>query len=172
MNRSQSLLAQRLYDQADSAAVAARTRLDRARNVLSAADFDQMSADAKKLVDQIDQESRKDRESSATSTTSVDPKLWKNGRLVTAQGVELKPRKPQFTMLQQVSSLPNCRPPVVSLTFDGTGKCVDVFFNRSSGDSEIDGVLKNSLYVWRAAGKKIDDLKGSERVRITLQLLF
>jgi formylglycine-generating enzyme required for sulfatase activity len=172
MNRSQSLLAQRLYDQADSAAVAARTRLDRARNVLSAADFDQMSADAKKLVGQIDRESRKDHESSATSTTAVDPKLWKNGRLVTAQGVELKPRKPQFTMPQQVSSLPNCRPPVVSLTFDGTGKCIDVFFNRSSGDSEIDGVLKNSLYVWRAAGKKIEDLKGSERVRITLQLLF
>ena len=89
-----------------------------------------------------------------------------------AQGVQLKPRKPQFTMLQQVSSLPNCRPPVVSLTFDGTGKCVDVFFNRSSGDSEIDGVLKNSLYFWRAAGKKIDDLKGTEKVRITLQLLF
>ena len=172
MNRAQSLLAQMLYDQANSAAFAVRTQLDRARNVLSAADFDQMSADAKKLADQIDQESRKDRESPATSTTSVDPKLWKNGRLVTAQGVELKPRKPQFTMLQQVSSMPNCRPPVVSLTFDGTGKCIDVFFNRSSGDSEIDGVLKSSLYFWRAAGKKIDDLKGSERVRITLQLLF
>ena len=114
----------------------------------------------------------KDLESPATSTTQVDPKLWKNGRLVAAQGVQLKPRKPQFTMLQQVSSLPNCRPPVVSLTFDSTGKCVDVFFNRSSGDSEIDGVLKNSLYFWRAAGKKIDDLKGTEKVRITLQLLF
>jgi hypothetical protein len=33
-------------------------------------------------------------------------------------------------------------------------------------------VLKNSLFFWRAAGKKIDDLKGTEKVRITLQLLF
>jgi phage terminase small subunit len=172
MKRSQSLLAQKDYEQAKLAAVAARTRLDLARNVLNAAEFDQMSTDAEKLVAQIGQESLKDRESPATSTTSVDPKLWKNGELVAAQGVQLKPRKPYFTMLQQVEILPNCRSPVVSLTFDGTGKCVDVFFNRSSGDSEIDGVLKNSLFHWSATGKKIDDLKGSEKVRVTLQLLF
>lgn len=113
-----------------------------------------------------------DLESPATSVTQVDAKLWKNGRLVAAQGIQLKPRQPQFTTLQLVSLLPGCRPPVVSLTFDGTGKCVDVFFNLSSGDSEIDGVIRNSLFFWRAAGKKIDALKDGEKVRVTLQLLL
>ncbi|MFM7799119.1 MAG: hypothetical protein ACKPBA_09085 [Planctomycetota bacterium] len=113
-----------------------------------------------------------DLESPATSVTAVDAKLWKNGRLVAAQGVQLKPRQPQFTTLQIVSLLPGCRPPVVSLTFDRTGKCIDVFFNLSSGDSEIDGVIRNSLFFWRAAGKKIEQLKDGEKVRVTLQLLL
>jgi len=91
---------------------------------------------------------------------------------VAAQGVQLKPRQPQFTTLQIVSLLPGCRPPVVSLTFDRTGKCIDVFFNLSSGDSEIDGVIRNSLFFWRAAGKKIEQLKDGEKVRVTLQLLL
>ena len=58
MKRSQSLLAQQDYDQAKLAAVTARTRLDLARNVLNAAEFEQMSTDAEKLVDQISEESR------------------------------------------------------------------------------------------------------------------
>ena len=113
-----------------------------------------------------------DLESPATSITNVDPRLWKNGRLVAAQGIQLKPRQPQFTTLQMVSMLPNCMPPVVSLTFDGSGKCVDVFFNRGSGDAEIDDVIRNSLFFWRAAGKRIDALKEGEKVRVTLQLLL
>lgn len=113
-----------------------------------------------------------DLESPATSVISVDPKLWKNGRLVAAQGIQLKPRQPQFTTLQLVSNLPNCRPPLVSLTFDKTGKCVDVFFNQSSGDQEIDGVIRNSCFFWRAAGRKIEQLKGDEKVRVTLHLLL
>lgn len=113
-----------------------------------------------------------DLESPATSVTQVDPKLWRNGRLVAAQGIQLKPRQPQFTSLQMVSMLPGCRPPVVSLTFDRTGKCLEVFFNRSSGDSEIDGVIRNSLFFWRAAGKKIDQLQEGEKVRVTLQLIL
>ena len=114
----------------------------------------------------------KDLESPATSLTEVDPKLWKNGRLVAAQGITLKPREPRFTTLQTVSQLPNCRPPVVSLTFDRTGSCIDVFFNLPTGDPEIDGVIKNSLFFWRAAGKKIDSLKEGEKVRVTLRLLL
>jgi hypothetical protein len=114
----------------------------------------------------------KDLESPATSLTEVDPKLWKNGRLVAAQGITLKPREPRFTTLQAVSQLPSCRPPVVSLTFDRTGSCVDVFFNLPTGDPEIDGVIKNSLFFWRAAGKKIDSLKEGEKVRVTLRLLL
>jgi hypothetical protein len=113
-----------------------------------------------------------DLESPATSTIAVPGKQWRNGRLIAAVGVQLKPRQPQFTTLQMVSMLPQCQPPVVSLTFDREGKCVDVFFNRTSGDPEIDGVIRNSLFFWRATGRKIDELKGDEKVRVTLTLLL
>lgn len=113
-----------------------------------------------------------DLESPATSIVNVPSRQWRNGRLVAAVGVQLKPRQPQFTTLQLVSMLPSCQPPVVSLTFDREGRCVDVFFNRTSGDPEIDGVIRNSLFFWRATGKKIDALQGDEKVRVTLQLLL
>lgn len=113
-----------------------------------------------------------DLESPATSMIAVPGRQWRNGRLIAAVGVQLKPRQPQFTTLQMVSMLPQCQPPVVSLTFDREGKCVDVFFNRSSGDPEIDGVIRNSLFFWRATGRKIDELTGDEKVRVTLTLLL
>ncbi len=114
-----------------------------------------------------------DMESAATSLVQVDPRLWKNGRLITGQGVQVKPkRKPEFTMLQIVSRLPACGPPVVSMTFNARGRCIDVFFNRSSGDPEIDDVLRNAMLFWTAEGKKVEALKGDEKVRVTLQILF
>ena len=58
IKRAQGLLAQQDYDQAKLAAVTARTRLDLARNVLNAAEFEQMSSESEKLVDQISEESR------------------------------------------------------------------------------------------------------------------
>ena len=58
IKRAQGLLTQQDYDQAKLAAVTARTRLDLARNVLGAAEFEQMSAESEKLVDQIGEESR------------------------------------------------------------------------------------------------------------------
>ncbi|NBQ15758.1 MAG: hypothetical protein EBU31_14410, partial [Proteobacteria bacterium] len=58
IKRAQGLLTQQDYDQAKLAAVTARTRLDLARNVLGAAEFEQMSAESEKLVDQISEESR------------------------------------------------------------------------------------------------------------------
>ena len=113
-----------------------------------------------------------DLESAPTSTVRVDPKLWKNGRLVSARGIQLKPRSPQFTMLQQVSQLPNCRSPVVTLFFDRTGKCVRAIINRSSGDRDIDFAIEAALYFWKAAGKQIDALQGEQTVHVTLELLL
>mgnify|MGYP003339634473 CR=1 FL=1 len=51
VKRAQGLLAQQDYDQAKLAAVTARTRLDLARNVLNAQEFEQMSSQAEKLVE-------------------------------------------------------------------------------------------------------------------------
>jgi hypothetical protein len=113
-----------------------------------------------------------DLESAPTSTVKVDPRLWKNGRLIAARGIQLKPRQPQFTNLQQVSQLPSCRAPVVQLFFDRTGKCVKAIIRRSSGDRDIDFTIETSLYFWRATGKQIDALEGKNTVNVSLELLL
>ncbi|MFM9181641.1 MAG: hypothetical protein ACKOV8_10440, partial [Phycisphaerales bacterium] len=113
-----------------------------------------------------------DLESAPTSTVKVDPRLWKNGRLIAARGIQLKPRQPQFTNLQQVSQLPSCRAPVVQLFFDRTGKCVKAIIRRSSGDRDIDFTIETSLYFWRATGKQIDEIEGKGTVNVSLELLL
>lgn len=58
LQRAQSLLAREDYDQAKLAAVTARTRLDLARNVLGSQEFESMSAEAERLIEQVTEESR------------------------------------------------------------------------------------------------------------------
>ncbi|MFM8817953.1 MAG: carbamoyl-phosphate synthase domain-containing protein, partial [Phycisphaerales bacterium] len=58
LQRAQSLLSREDYDQAKLAAVTARTRLDLARNVLGAQEFESMSAEAERLIEQVTEESR------------------------------------------------------------------------------------------------------------------
>jgi hypothetical protein len=114
----------------------------------------------------------KDAESTSLNVTDADRKSLKDGQTVVAQGITLLPREPRFTTLQTVSLLPNCRPPVVSLTFDRSGSCVDVVLNSTTGEEEIDKVIRNSLFFWRASGAKIDSLKTGEKARVTLRLML
>jgi type II secretory pathway component GspD/PulD (secretin)/tetratricopeptide (TPR) repeat protein len=58
MKRAKSLLERQDYDQAKLAAVTARTRLDLARNVLAAAEFETMSAEAERMVEQVSEDAR------------------------------------------------------------------------------------------------------------------
>ncbi len=114
----------------------------------------------------------RDAESTSADVTDADRKSLKDGQTVLAQGITLQPREPMFTTLQSVSMLPSCRPPVVSLTFDCSGSCIDVVFNSTTGEREIDQVILNSLFFWRASGPKIESLKAGEKARVTLRLLL
>ncbi|MFM1935217.1 MAG: hypothetical protein RI990_176, partial [Planctomycetota bacterium] len=58
IKRAQSLLEKQDYDQAKLAAVTARTRLDLARNVLGAAEFESMTKEAEQLIEQVTEEGR------------------------------------------------------------------------------------------------------------------
>jgi outer membrane biosynthesis protein TonB len=113
-----------------------------------------------------------DLESPATSLIRCDAKDWKNGRLIPARGIQLKPRKPDLTLLTGITSMSHARNPVVAITFDGTGKCTAVKILQTSGYEEIDGPVTDCLFWWRADGKQIRDLKKGETVTVTLQLLL
>jgi len=101
-----------------------------------------------------------DLESDPTSIIDVPPDYWKNGKPLAAQGMELKPQRPEFTTLVMVTAAP--RNPLCAMIFDHRGVVVAATIVRSSGDSRVDKAILDSLFGWRARGKPIDALKGTE----------
>ena len=62
--------------------------------------------------------------------------------------------------------------PLVEILFMGNGKPKSARVIQSSGDQELDGYINDSLYRWRASGKRLKELKGEETVTIRLKLLL
>ena len=90
---------------------------------------------------------RSDRESSA-STLEVDRTEIKPGRVLTSDGIEIKTVQPRFSVVTQVSTLPNN--PVARIVFNPRdGSVIDVTLVRSSGYPNVDGPVLASLYKWR-----------------------
>lgn len=111
-----------------------------------------------------------DLESPAASKIETLPKDWQNGKLVPARGIQLKTRRPMFDMLTQITT--RGKPPIVSIWFNREGVAVKAAIDVSSGSQDIDGPILDSLYRWRATGKQIDALKGTENVKVQLRLLL
>lgn len=110
------------------------------------------------------------KESDATSTIEVPLEHLRLGKPLAAQGLEIRTRKPRFTSLVMLTSAP--ADPRVEIRFRRDGKPAKARFLESSGDQRIDEAILNSLYRWRAKGKKLLELERDEtvpvRIRITL----
>ncbi len=111
-----------------------------------------------------------DRESDATSTIEVTMEQLTLGRPLAAQGLLIKPRKPVFTTLTLMTATPSN--PKAELRFRRDGKPARVRLLESSGDSRIDEAVLNSLYRWRAAGKKLRELEGNETIPVTIRIML
>jgi hypothetical protein len=111
-----------------------------------------------------------DLESPASAKIETLPADWKNGKLISARGVQLKTRRPLFDMLTQITT--RGRPPIVSIWFNLEGTAVRASIDSSSGSADIDGPILDSLYRWRATGRQINELKGNETVKVQLRLLL
>ena len=62
--------------------------------------------------------------------------------------------------------------PVVEIQFMNNGIPASAKVLKSSGDVELDGYINDSLYRWRASGKRLKELQGEETVTIRLKLLL
>ena len=111
-----------------------------------------------------------DQESDATSTVEVTMEQLTLGRPLAAQGLQLKPRKPVFTTLTLLTAIP--ANPKAELRFRRDGKPARVRLLESSGDSRIDEAVLNSLYRWRAAGKKLRELERNETIPIQIRIML
>lgn len=111
-----------------------------------------------------------DKESDATSIVEVPRANWRNGKPLAARGLELTPRRPQFTTLMRVTSAPGN--PICLIQFGREGKPVSARLLRSTGDSQVDEVIFNSLYGWRASGQQLKTLRDDQTIDIVLRLIL
>ena len=111
-----------------------------------------------------------DQESDAFSTVEVTMEQLQLGRPLAAQGLQVKPRKPVFTTLTLLTAAP--ANPRAELRFRSDGKPARVRLIESSGDPRIDEAVLNSLYRWRASGKKLRELGRGETIPVRIRIVL
>src|SRR5262249_53409536 len=92
-----------------------------------------------------------DKQSQPTSGAEVPRDHWQMGRPLANKGLELRPRRPTFTLLTMLTSAPGN--PLCEMLFNKDGVVTNARIVDSSGDPRIDEGILNSLYYWRAAGE-------------------
>lgn len=111
-----------------------------------------------------------DLESDATSTIDVPFEEIRLGKPVAGHGLELKPRKPDFTLLELMSARP--RNPLIEISFPSSGIPKSAQLIEQTGNKNIDNAILNSLYAWRAKGKRLEELGEKETIKIRIRILL
>ena len=111
-----------------------------------------------------------DQESDATSTLDVTMEQLTLGRPLASHGLQIKPRKPVFTTLTMLTAVP--ANPMAELRFRRDGKPARVRLLEGSGDPRIDEAVLNSLYRWRAAGKKLRELEAGQTIPVRIRIML
>jgi hypothetical protein len=112
---------------------------------------------------------KSDKQSAATSVIDVPASLWKNGKPLAREGLNIKTRRVELTTLTQVSG--NYRNPQCDIYFDHTGKPVQVKIVESSGLKDaVDEPVVDTLYRWRASGKQISQLEPGQLARFRVRI--
>jgi len=111
-----------------------------------------------------------DKQAQPTSVVDVSLDDIKIGKPLAAQGLELLPRKPEFTTLQMLTASPGN--PLVFIMFGPDGIPRKAGVVETSGDYRIDEAIRNSLYRWRAQGKPLEKITGDQTIDIPIRLIL
>jgi outer membrane biosynthesis protein TonB len=111
-----------------------------------------------------------EKESDATGIVDVAPEFWQNGKPLAARGLELKPRRPVFPLLTQMTAQPGN--PLCVLRFRRDGRVAAAAILQASGDDRVDRAIESSLYGWRASGKALTQLEGKQTIDITIRIVL
>ena len=109
-------------------------------------------------------------ESDPTSKLEVFLADIKLGKPIAGHGLQIKPRRPSFTTLTMLTAAPGN--PLVEIRFPRSGRPVLAKILESSGDRRIDEAILNSLYRWRAQGKRLEGLGEGESIPIRLRIVL
>jgi hypothetical protein len=113
---------------------------------------------------------RSDKDSDPSSTIEVTKEQWALGKPLAARGGELHPRRMEITPLTRMTAW--VKDAVVSLVFDHRGVVVNVELLQSSGHSQVDKNMIDSLYGWRAVGGRFAELRQGETIAIELRYIL
>lgn len=113
---------------------------------------------------------RSDRESDPTSVIEAPPENWRLGKPLASRGVELKPQRPDFTLLQRLTLSP-CSP-LVEIRFGADGRPQRAIILESSGSGSVDAAVEASLYRWRATGQTVDALGENQTFDVVIRLVL
>ena len=111
-----------------------------------------------------------DRQSSPTSLIEIPPDQWQLGKPLARQGLTLKPRRPEFTLLTLLTAAPGN--PHVLISFGRDGVPVSASLVRSSGDKRVDDAILSSLYRWRAEGKELEKLAPGKTLDVRMRIVL
>lgn len=111
-----------------------------------------------------------DMESDATSIIDVPFDKIRLGKPVAGYGLELKPVKPDFTLLELMSARPEN--PLIEISFPGSGIPRNAKLIEKTGNKNIDDAILSSLYRWRAKGKRLADLGENKTIKIQIRILL
>ncbi|WP_432797536.1 hypothetical protein [Poriferisphaera sp. WC338] len=130
----------------------AEEQTEQAKELTQGANSDQASAAAEQVISNPTSAPRTEAESDAATLMIEDVKLVP-GMTVAIGDIEVKTKRPRFSVQAYLTSLRTVPDPVVMVKFDQEGKVVDVKFLRKSGAANVDRPVETSLYGWRASGK-------------------
>ena len=111
-----------------------------------------------------------DRDADPFSIIDVPVENWKLGRPLAAQGLELRPQRPTFTILTLLTAAP-CNP-LCEIIFRRDGKPGSARLIETSCDPRIDDAVLSSLYRWRASGQPLRDLQGDQTHAVRIRILL
>lgn len=111
-----------------------------------------------------------DEESDPTSTIKVPWAMLASGQPLAAHGLNVKPRKPQFTTLTRLTAIP--ANPLVQISFRSDGVPGKARITESSGDSRVDEAILNSLFRWRAEGEQLKELADGQTITISIRIVL
>ncbi len=111
-----------------------------------------------------------DKQTEATSTIEVTHANWRLGKPLAAEGVELKPQRPKFSIMQRLTASP-CNP-LMEIHFDGRGVATKASFVETSREKSIDAAIEASVYQWRAEGEAIEELTDDQTFAIRIRFIL
>lgn len=111
-----------------------------------------------------------DKESSPTSIIDVPPDQWQLGKPLARHGLQLKPRRPTFTLLTLMTASPGN--PLCLIKFGRDGVPIDASLLKSSGDKRVDDAVLASLYRWRAEGAELRALAEGKTLDVRMRIIL